>query len=1426
MGRIKKCGGILSNFNERVHSAVGSHKTKRKQRLAAAVLSGITAVAVSASLIFPAISATKIGDGTNIADAKMLVGTQGLTNLGLGTDASVSDVISAANDKYALGIASQFSVFLNGEFKSNEADCEGRLAASGNIDVRDYNYGLDNADGYRIAFGHYMGNTKSDYQAMIDIYGSDFAHAICGGWMSTEKIAYNPGNLSAYTDISDQHWKWRKFLVNGNGDSYYQNRDNGSVKHAMWTKASDVLNFKQAFNTLSKRSQDVKDLAMAKKDAASDDNELKNTVTLDASTKTVTFHYGEGLTTAESVVFNLTEEQLSKISSWYDGTDFAEVNFKYENIPALPTSLTGWEYLATTTEKPEENQVRKETTWDLAYIVVNIEGTSVELPDANVVTSITGQGDNAVTHIITNGKVDPYVNQSGSSETETVDPIVIQPSGEFLWTNESSSWSNSSDISFNVTTAGDYTLTVGYQSGGSGQFKVLVDGSQVSDFWEEGTSWSTRTKTFTLSNLSAGDHTIQFQGVGCKFASAKFTYGSSSSSSGTLYNFNNKFGCSSLLYNMADATSVTLAQDFQGTVLAPKASVGDHGKRSSGSAGHLSGALVAKTFDGSTEFGYRPYLGPSEVFPKSASANYNVNFQKTDTAGNPLAGAKISLYELSQGISSTITTTTDVGAIPVKVGKYYTQEVKAPSGYIYDNTPQNFFEVKEADKVQKELSGSSITVKTYTTCDIKTIQFKDASPSYNDFKNKYGEDCVTSISVRGSSEAPTVYDNPTLKYWEVGWCDFLYNLDCYDKSNSKLAGVSQITINFSKAIDDSSYRDNLVTYYDGSTTSSSSTQISWSSDYKSVTFTYNNGEYTTDTETGDSETYEYCPTVEVITYPTLNDLKNGSNGTSHTISIYSLSTSNYVVNGTTYTGQQLHDNSISGVAEYSIGDGQSIFTYTSNGSTEVLVPTVNLNEAANISNFTMTNELLPTPYADLGIKKVDENGNELEGAKFDLYAVDGSDVLLYKDISVGNISSIAEVIRNNYSSVQNNSDEKYIDQATGRLKPVITEDTETGNVTYSDRYYYLVETQAPNNCKTTNVGNKINFKVGVKESRDSESTTKIGTTTFYEDSSNDWYVYTIADSATVGLLTVTNEKIPTADIQLKKIDKDSNEALSGATFSFHAVKDGSDTTFGTVILSGSQETLSSLLTSANITNSTYIDAEYKLYPLNGSNYYYLKEESAPSGWVKNDAQIKFTVADDGTVTGTDVSGFATWGDGTDNLKLVTITNEREKGNLIVQKLWKDSNGNSITDSNNKVYDLDGNEIESITVTVYRQAEGSSKETFKVLTLNASNNWQDSTSLTNLLLVDTNGKKYTYSIEESLPNGNNFAGFTTTYSSDGLQLDKDSTKTITVTNTEPVKVSLPETGGMGRTIPYIIGGLIVILSATGLVIKQRNKKLLK
>ena len=35
-------------------------------------------------------------------------------------------------DDYFLGAASQFSVFLNGDFNANQSDCEGRLAVSGN----------------------------------------------------------------------------------------------------------------------------------------------------------------------------------------------------------------------------------------------------------------------------------------------------------------------------------------------------------------------------------------------------------------------------------------------------------------------------------------------------------------------------------------------------------------------------------------------------------------------------------------------------------------------------------------------------------------------------------------------------------------------------------------------------------------------------------------------------------------------------------------------------------------------------------------------------------------------------------------------------------------------------------------------------------------------------------------------------------------------------------------------------------------------------------------------------------------------------------------------------------------------------------------------------------------------------------------------
>ncbi|MBO5319302.1 MAG: glycoside hydrolase family 9 protein [Ruminococcus sp.] len=91
------------------------------------------------------------------------------------------------------------------------------------------------------------------------------------------------------------------------------------------------------------------------------------------------------------------------------------------------------------------------------------------------------------------------------------------------------------------------------------------------------------------------------------------------------YNYTNNHPVSSnILYNFPNATKVNFLDgcNFNGTVLAPNADVESPEK----CPGHLSGALIAKSFYGGLEFGYRPYRGGVDVL--GDTAGYEVPVDK------------------------------------------------------------------------------------------------------------------------------------------------------------------------------------------------------------------------------------------------------------------------------------------------------------------------------------------------------------------------------------------------------------------------------------------------------------------------------------------------------------------------------------------------------------------------------------------------------------------------------------------------------------------------------------------------------------------------------------------------------------------------------------------------------------------------------
>ena len=105
---------------------------------------------------------------------------------------------------------------------------------------------------------------------------------------------------------------------------------------------------------------------------------------------------------------------------------------------------------------------------------------------------------------------------------------------------------------------------------------------------------------------------------------------------------NNDPNSARILYNFYNASELEINGNFNGTILAPNADV----KSFDGKCpGHLSGALIAKSFYGSLEFGYRPYRGGNDIL--GMTSGYEVPVEKFYSNTNEyLPGAVFTVNEL------------------------------------------------------------------------------------------------------------------------------------------------------------------------------------------------------------------------------------------------------------------------------------------------------------------------------------------------------------------------------------------------------------------------------------------------------------------------------------------------------------------------------------------------------------------------------------------------------------------------------------------------------------------------------------------------------------------------------------------------------------------------------------------------------------
>lgn len=182
---------------------------------------------------------------------------------------------------------------------------------------------------------------------------------------------------------------------------------------------------------------------------------------------------------------------------------------------------------------------------------------------------------------------------------------------------------------------------------------------------------------------------------------------------------NNRLASEKILYNFYeagktdDSVKSTLKGNFNGTIFAPYANV----ESAEGCDGHLSGALIAKSFHGGMEFGYRPYRGTIDIL--GSKAGYAVPFDKFITGtDNPLAGATFAVTDENgkNVLSWTSDGSTKYAEIPAEVDftgetdysaedavleithAYTVSEKNAPTGYIKSDRTYKVIVNEKVDK--------------------------------------------------------------------------------------------------------------------------------------------------------------------------------------------------------------------------------------------------------------------------------------------------------------------------------------------------------------------------------------------------------------------------------------------------------------------------------------------------------------------------------------------------------------------------------------------------------------------------------------------------------------------------------------------------------------------------------------------------------
>lgn len=554
---------------------------------------------------------------------------------------TASDVIEAAKKKYFLGIASDFCVFVEGDFKPTDSDAEGRIAIGGNF-IPDTDWGS-----YQIGAGDYGNNillhNLSAYRGI-----KDFAHAIVNGKRFEDAApygTYEKGEKMIIKDSGNQDWiansGYKRFVVseafdNENTHHYEKNPNDktsndfgayhNGCKHWGVVSFDELSQFYQSDALLNVKEQ----MEYIREQSRALERKQGKVAAVDTAAKTITFDAGGG--SAKTVYFNLNADEVG---------DFDGYTFDFINIPKQPGTVISE---IDTNAHPDEP-----TEFDnIANIIVNVKGTDVQIGSK------------------TKTKTDKDNGNAPKLVTTMINGIVVSNK------DGDQTWSNNHPYSENI-----------------------------------------------------------------------------------LYNFTD--------YNDGEEREFSLNTNFNGTILAPDANV----KSPKEGCGHLSGALIAKSFEGGQEFGYRPYRGSVDIL--ETQMGYVLPFSKVIEGGDKsLAGAKFNIKdENGKTVSSFISKDGNPNYVnfPTEIAfdgsknyesnseelnkaekNYTVQEVSAPDGYVTDTNQT--YTVKITETVCNQHNGDLIlldngnTIPTHVTAVFEitdpdnnkqtfTIDLRDYYDGYN-----------------------------------------------------------------------------------------------------------------------------------------------------------------------------------------------------------------------------------------------------------------------------------------------------------------------------------------------------------------------------------------------------------------------------------------------------------------------------------------------------------------------------------------------------------------------------------------------------------------------------------------------------------------------------------------------------------------------